>query len=45
VFARVAQARPTVAGVLEVGGAKLPVESDFDAMLLRQVVAALRAAS
>jgi hypothetical protein len=31
--------------VLEVGGAKLHVERDFDPALLRQVVAALSSAS
>ena len=51
VFARVVPARSAkatlVAGkvVLEVGGAKLHVERDFDPALLRQVVAALSTAS
>lgn len=49
VFARVMPARSTKTPlgriVLEVGGAKLHVESDFDAALLRQVVAALSTAS
>jgi transposase-like protein len=47
VFARVvpAQLTPSSRMVLEVGGAKLHVESDFDPGLLRQVVAALSTAS
>ena len=50
VFARVVPARSTKTApvsrlVLEVGGAKLHVERDFDPALLRQVVAALSAAS
>jgi transposase-like protein len=50
VFARVVPAQSTAPVparriVLEVGGAKLHVESDFDPALLRQVVAALSAAS
>ena len=50
VFARVVptQATKTVSAsrmVLEVGGARLHVEHDFDAALLRQVVAALSASS
>ena len=50
VFARVVparSARPTPASrmVLEVGGAKLHIERDFDSALLRQVVAALSTAS
>jgi hypothetical protein len=49
VFARVVPAQWTAVParriVLEVGGAKLHVESDFDPALLRQVVAALSAAS
>jgi transposase-like protein len=50
VFARVVPARSTKTApvsrlVLEVGGAKLHVESDFDAALLRQVVEALSRAS
>jgi transposase-like protein len=50
VFARVvpAQSTKTAAAshmVLEVGGAKLHVEHDFDPALLRQVVAALSASS
>ena len=49
VFARVVPAqRSAISGsrlVLEVGGAKLHIDSDFDAALLRQVVAALSTAS
>lgn len=50
VFARVVPERSTQAApasriVLEVGGAKLHVERDFDPALLRQVVAALSTAS
>lgn len=50
VFARVVPVRsakttPVRRLVLEVGGAKLHVESDFDPALLRQVVAALSASS
>jgi transposase-like protein len=50
VFARVVpaqsiEATPTSRMVLEVGGAKLHVERDFDPALLRQVVAALSSAS
>lgn len=50
VFARVVPAQRTMAApggrlVLEVGGAKLHVESDFDPALLRQVVAALSTAT
>ena len=50
VFARVVpaqsiEATPTSRMVLEVGGAKLYVERDFDPALLRQVVAALSSAS
>jgi transposase-like protein len=50
VFARVVpahaiKAAPARSIVLEVGGAKLHVERDFDPALLRQVVAALSASS
>jgi transposase-like protein len=50
VFARVVPAQaskpvPARHMVLEVGGAKLHVERDFDPALLRQVIAALSAAS
>jgi transposase-like protein len=50
VFARVVPARTARAAhasrlVLEVGGVKLHVETDFDPALLRQVIAALSAAS
>jgi transposase-like protein len=40
VFARVVPSQPVATSrlVLEVGGVKLHVESDFDAVLLRQVV-------
>jgi hypothetical protein len=46
-FARVvrAQARPAIEMVLEVGTVKLRVGDDFDAALLRRVVAALRDAT
>ena len=50
VFARVVPARsaktiPAMRLMLEVGGAKLHIERDFDPALLRQVVAALSTAS
>jgi hypothetical protein len=50
VFARVVPAQstkmvPTSHMVVEVGGAKVHVERDFDPALLRQVVEALSAAS
>jgi hypothetical protein len=47
VFARVVPPPPTSATrmVLEVSGVKVHLESDFDAALLRQVVAALSGAS